>query len=189
VLAARKQNFQAAEAIKEQKLQQELQIMQKARAKKIVIKNDRAMIAFITAFILAIFFCCVAAEAKIGGVGYEINTTKSTIAELEEKCQLLELEVEKLRSLDRIEQYAINNLGMVCIESSDIIYLDYENNLKTAKVDDAQTSQGSSAQSADERAVASVAGEEKTASDNSFLKAFGTILENYLSKSSTAANS
>jgi cell division protein FtsL len=157
VIAVKRQNSSTALRLPEPKGQQQdpgLQVMPKERKKQQVLHKDRKLIAIITAVVLALLFCCVMAEAQVNSVGYEINKTKEAITAMESKSQKLELEVEQLSSLNRIEEYAVNQLGMVNLQSSDIIYIDYNAGLTTAEAAAATTSQPA----ANDAAVADQAG-------------------------------
>jgi cell division protein FtsL len=136
VIAIKRQNSSTALRLPQPEGQQQehdLRLMPKERQKQQVMHKDRKLIAIITAVVLALLFCCVMAEAQINSVGYEINKTKEAITAMEAQSQKLELEVEQLGSLDRIEEYAVNQLGMVNLQSSDIIYIDYNAGLSSAK--------------------------------------------------------
>jgi cell division protein FtsL len=121
MLAAKKHDPSAVKVLDEQK--ENLKVLKKRSKKTTAAQNGRAFIACVTACALILCFSLVAVEAKLGKVGYEINEVKTQITELEAQCEVADLEIEQMKSLERIESYAKNNLGMVSIESSDIIYL------------------------------------------------------------------
>ena len=106
-------------------------------------------------------FCLLAMtfmSAKICGLGVEINSIQSEIAETKTMTARAELELGQLGSLQRIEAYAINNLGMVYPSASDIYFLDAESSQILAE--------GKAAQDAAAAAAAEpVVGEEPSGFD------------------------
>lgn len=79
----------------------------------------------VTATVIAIFLIALAytaMEAQITMYGYEINSTKLAIADIENTNAKLLLQVEELSSPQRIANYAITQLGMVQPTSDHILY-------------------------------------------------------------------
>lgn len=72
-------------------------------------------------------------SAKICSAGVEINSLQTQIAETENMIARAELEIGELASLERIEAYALTNLGMVYPESDDIYFLDEQSSLRIAE--------------------------------------------------------
>ncbi len=127
------------EYIREKQRQKEIAQIKKRQAKENSLRKDRAKIAGLVfcGFIMAFSFSFL--EAKIGICGYKINETKEKIAQTESQCERLELEIADLGSLDRIEEYAIAQLGMKYPEHVNIAYLNYEP-LSVAALDEANGS-------------------------------------------------
>jgi cell division protein FtsL len=86
-------------------------------------------VATIFMFLLALTFM----SAKVYSAGVEINSLKSQIEDTETLAARTELELGQLTSLDRIEAYATDNLGMVYPAADDIYLLGEESSLRIAE--------------------------------------------------------
>lgn len=105
--------------------------------KQAKVREDakRADIVKIVVGVSAIFIYLLGVtfmSAKIYSAGVEINSLQSQIAETEEMIARAELEIGELASLERIETYALENLGMVYPASDDIYFLDEQSSLRIA---------------------------------------------------------
>ncbi|MDA8236003.1 MAG: cell division protein FtsL [Clostridia bacterium] len=85
----------------------------RVRRVKKVKKNHKAVYVFVVlvAFLLGIFF--TARYAQVAMQGYQINALKERLTALQADNQRLEIEANKLKSLNRIEKIAMADLGMV----------------------------------------------------------------------------
>ena len=106
--------------------------------KQAKVREDakRADIVKIVVGVSAIFIYLLGVtfmSAKIYSAGVEINSLQSQIAETEEMIARAELEIGELASLERIETYALENLGMVYPASDDIYFLDEQSSLRIAQ--------------------------------------------------------
>jgi len=82
------------------------------RVKKVRKSHKGVYIAVVlAAFLLGIFF--TARYAQVAMQGYRINQLKERLAAVQAENQRLEMEANRLMSLDRIEKIAMGELGMV----------------------------------------------------------------------------
>lgn len=116
--------YRDIEAIREKERNQQLYILKKERAKAHVLRHDKIIIAgiVISAFLLAFIFISI--EAKITAYGYQVTELKEQIADIENQCDRLDLEIASLNSLSRIENYALTKLDMIYPEINSITYLE-----------------------------------------------------------------
>lgn len=113
-------------------------------------------------------------SAKIYSAGVEINSLQSQIAETEEMIARAELEIGELASLERIETYALENLGMVYPASDDIYFLDEQSSLRIA-------------QGQQELAIAASAEEEAVAEEQSLWQSIVDGFTSFLTGTANAA--
>jgi len=94
----------------------------KARSKRQISPFLRVTLGI---FFVAVVFCgglsFLYIKAGTAKMNYEISNIKRTNLEIVIKNEKLKLEIEKLKSLDRIEALAVTSLGM--IKSTNIEYL------------------------------------------------------------------
>ena len=107
----------------------------KQQAKTVKIKNKNAFknvinilsIAVIVSLVIGVIYT----NAAITQTTNEIAKTQKAITELESEKAYLEFTLESRMSLDGIESYAVNVLGMVKMDSSQVEYIEIESENKT----------------------------------------------------------
>lgn len=112
--------------------------------------------------------------AKICSVGVEINSLQEQIADTEDMIARAELEIGKLASLERVETYALENLGMVYPASDDIYFLDEQSSLRIA-------------QGQESLAMTAAASEEITTEESSLWQSLVDGLTDFLMGTANAA--
>ena len=147
--------------------------------KQAKVREDakRADIVMIVVGVSAIFIYLLGVtfmSAKIYSAGVEINSLQSQIAETEEMIARAELEIGELASLERIETYALENLGMVYPASDDIYFLDEQSSLRIA-------------QGQQELAIAASAEEEAVAEEQSLWQSIVDGFTSFLTGTANAA--
>ena len=147
--------------------------------KQAKVREDakRADIVKIVVGVSAIFIYLLGVtfmSAKIYSAGVEINSLQSQIAETEEMIARAELEIGELASLERIETYALENLGMVYPASDDIYFLDEQSSLRIA-------------QGQQELAIAASAEEEAVAEEQSLWQSIVDGFTSFLTGTANAA--
>lgn len=108
---------------------------EKQPAKTIKIKNRYAFknvinvlsIAVIVSLIIGVIYT----NAEITQTTNQIAKTQDAITEIESEKAYLEFTLESRMSLDEIETYAVNVLGMVKMDSSQVEYVEIESENKT----------------------------------------------------------
>ena len=119
------------EALLEPKPQKET----KQQAKTVKIKNNYAFKNFVNILSIAVIVSLVVGviytNAAITQTTNKIAQTQNAITELESEKAYLEFTLESRMSLDEIESYAINVLGMVKMDSSQVEYVEIESENKT----------------------------------------------------------
>ena len=119
------------EALLEPKPQKEA----KQQAKTVKIKNKYAFKNFVNILSIAVIVSLVVGviytNAAITQTTNKIAQTQNAITELESEKAYLEFTLESRMSLDEIESYAINVLGMVKMDSSQVEYIEIESENKT----------------------------------------------------------
>jgi len=119
------------EALLEPKPQKET----KQQAKTVKIKNKYAFKNFVNILSIAVIVSLVVGviytNAAITQTTNKIAQTQNAITELESEKAYLEFTLESRMSLDEIESYAINVLGMVKMDSSQVEYIEIESENKT----------------------------------------------------------
>ncbi len=108
---------------------------EKQPAKVIKIKNRHNFktvvnilsIAVIVSLIVAVIYT----NASITQTTTQIAETQKAITEIESEKAYLEFTLESRMSLDEIETYAVNVLGMVKMDSSQVEYVEIESENKT----------------------------------------------------------
>ena len=107
----------------------------KQQAKTVKIKNKYAFKNFVNILSIAVIVSLVVGviytNAAITQTTNKIAQTQNAITELESEKAYLEFTLESRMSLDEIESYAINVLGMVKMDSSQVEYIEIESENKT----------------------------------------------------------
>ena len=91
------------------------------------------------AVLLALVLGVVATNASITSYTTKIADEQEAIVQLESEKSYLEFTLESRMSLDEIEDYAINTLGMVKMDSSQKKYVELESENKIVVSDNAVT--------------------------------------------------
>ena len=119
------------EALLEPKPQKET----KQQSKTVKTKNKYAFKNFVNILSIAVIVSLVVGviytNAAITQTTNKIAQTQNAITELESEKAYLEFTLESRMSLDEIESYAINVLGMVKMDSSQVEYIEIESENKT----------------------------------------------------------
>ena len=119
------------EALLEPKPQKET----KQQSKTVKIKNKYAFKNFVNILSIAVIVSLVVGviytNAAITQTTNKIAQTQNAITELESEKAYLEFTLESRMSLDEIESYAINVLGMVKMDSSQVEYIEIESENKS----------------------------------------------------------
>ena len=63
-------------------------------------------------------------QAKLDNVNRQIARTEKTLEETKSETVRLQMELNSIISIDKVEDYAVNTLGMVKIESGQVEYID-----------------------------------------------------------------
>ena len=120
------------ESLLEPKPQKEEKVNQQAKTVK--IKNKKAFktalnvlsIAVIVSMIIGIIYT----NSQITEITTNISDVQSEITELESEKAYLEFTLESRMSLNEIEDYAVNMLGMVKMDSTQVEYIEIESENK-----------------------------------------------------------
>ncbi|MHB8171875.1 MAG: septum formation initiator family protein [Thermincolia bacterium] len=104
----------------------------RVRRVKKVKKNHKAVYVFVVlaAFLLGVFF--TARYAQVAMQGYQINQLNEKMTALTVENQKLEMEANRLKSLNRIEKIAMVDLGMV--KPEEVRFVAVEDTMKTKEV-------------------------------------------------------
>lgn len=123
-------------------LEQERHIARKEKKEGILIKaqtkfslGKRIMNIVSIAVVLSLMIALVATNAAITAYGSDITRVNAEITELESEKSYLEFTLESRMSLDEIEKYAVNNLGMVKMEAGQKKYVELESENKITVAD------------------------------------------------------
>ncbi|MDD2569251.1 MAG: hypothetical protein PHN47_00345 [Clostridia bacterium] len=146
MLAARQFLNESSNVVQKQaKAKLELLNQERVCQKKERNKRVKFRITFTVVAILLVALTYTAMEAKITMYGYEINTTKLAIADIENDNAKLLLQVEELSSPERIAAYAVTELGMVQPTADHILYKEISSEIAVtgnAMVAEAKASSG-----------------------------------------------
>ncbi len=110
-----------------------------AREKANALRGDVLKVALAVTAVFVYLLAITLIEGQISAVGAEINGVKAEIAAVENDSLRMDLMIGELESLERIETYAVENLGMVCPTAADIYYLNAETSAWLAQGDAAPT--------------------------------------------------
>ena len=125
MLAAKSERMQSIEELRERERQYQLKVIRKEKKKAHNLRHDRIWVSGVVMLCFCMAICFTALEAKIASCDYQINNLKGQINSVENQRDRLALEIEDLKSLSRVEEYAIANLGMIYPDSNDITYMDF----------------------------------------------------------------
>ncbi|MDO4580964.1 MAG: hypothetical protein Q4B96_00055 [Bacillota bacterium] len=138
------------------------------------IRKDRLIIvmAVLSVFICAFMYTFF--EAQIGVAGLEVSSLKQQILDTETAAARVDLEIGNLASLERIEEYAIAELGMVYPDGNDVYYLNEFSSLMIA--------QGRSGIT-----VAAAEPSQQAVNDDPFWQSLSALIGNYFNGTASAA--
>ena len=142
----------------------------------------RADIVKITLAVTALMVYLLAVtmmEAKIGNLVGQINGLKEDIADMTNASLRADLEIGELSSLERIEEYATAELGMIRPGVEDIHYLNGESSQRILAGQE-QTNQISTAEPVEAAAT--------EPEDSTFLQSMGMMLKGYWSGQALAVD-
>lgn len=86
--------------------------------------NPAAVATFIACFVLVTAMGHVAQRARVAALAYELHLQQQRLAEVERINTYLHVEIERARSLERIEREAKTRLGMVAPVRTTWVVLD-----------------------------------------------------------------
>ena len=92
---------------------------------------DIVSVALVTGLLIAV----IATNAAITDTTVKIATAREDIVQLESQRDYLNFTLESRMTLDEIESYAVNNLGMVKMDSSQKKYVELEDQNVIVKYD------------------------------------------------------
>lgn len=119
ILAKEEQRYQ--QNIEEQGIQKRVRKVKKVKRNPKVVYFGLVLIAFLLGLVIA------AKQAQVAVTGYEVSELKQQLAILELENQELVMEVGKLKSLERIEKIALNELGLVKPEAYQLVVVESRN--------------------------------------------------------------
>ena len=105
------------------------------QAKTVKLKNKNAFKSVVNilsiAVIVSLVIGVIYTNSAITQTTNQIAKTQDVITELESEKAYLEFTLESRMSLDEIEDYAVNVLGMVKMDSTQVEYIEIESENKT----------------------------------------------------------
>ena len=120
------------ESLLEQKPEKEAKPQHQAKTVK--LKNKKAFQTAVRALSLAVILSMIIGviytNSQITEITTDIATVQSEITELESEKAYLEFTLESRMSLSEIEDYAVNVLGMVKMDSTQVEYIEIESENK-----------------------------------------------------------
>lgn len=125
MLAAKAERMQRIEELRETERLRQLHVLKNEEKRARVLRHDRIWVSGLVMLCFFMAICFTGLEAKIASCDYQIHNLKNQIAAQDTKNDRLSLEIEDLKSLSRVEQYAMTNLNMVYPENTDIDYMDF----------------------------------------------------------------
>ncbi len=126
MLAARKNFSYAATSVPKRYQPKRKESPRTTVRTKTAIVKKYAQIILVT-IVASLAVSVIAHYTAIIGVNYQINRAQRELNSSIEKREALRLEVASLRSLERIESIAKNELGLIYPDSSQFIFLSLEN--------------------------------------------------------------
>ncbi|MBQ6928771.1 MAG: hypothetical protein IJN27_00490 [Oscillospiraceae bacterium] len=104
------------------------------QAKTVKLKNKKAFQTAVRALSLAVILSMIIGviytNSQITEITTDIATVQSEITELESEKAYLDFTLESRMSLNEIEEYAVNVLGMVKMDSTQVEYIEIESENK-----------------------------------------------------------
>ena len=136
-------------------------------------RSDVVKVVMAVFIVLGYFLIATFMAGNINLLSAEINSVKADIVDKQNDALKADLVIGQLSSLERIEAYAVDELGMVAPAASEVYYLNEE----------------SSVQIAQGQAALMVAAEEATQpeEENSFLRSVSAMVSGYFGKTALAA--
>ena len=90
-----------------------------------VVQRNSVLKAGVVLFcLLAVLGMLIYMQAKLDNVNRQIARTQQTLEETKSETVRLQMEINSIISIDKVEDYAVNTLGMVKIESGQVEYID-----------------------------------------------------------------
>lgn len=123
-------NISTAPKKREEKKPQMRVVVNNRRKSKINIvpayvrKNSVVKAGVVLFCLLAILGMLIFMQAKLDNVNRQIARTQQTLEETKSETVRLQMELNSIISIDKVEDYAVNTLGMVKIESGQVEYID-----------------------------------------------------------------
>ena len=123
-------NISTAPKKREEKKPQMRVVVNNRRKSKINIvpsyvkSNSVAKAGVVLFCLLAILGMLIYMQAKLDNVNRQIARTQQTLEETKSETVRLQMELNSIISIDKVEDYAVNTLGMVKIESGQVEYID-----------------------------------------------------------------
>ncbi|MBO4338836.1 MAG: hypothetical protein K5755_00260 [Clostridiales bacterium] len=123
-------NISTAPKKREEKKPQMRVVVNNRRKSKINIvpsyvqKNSVVKAGVILFVLLAVLGMLIYMQAKLDNVNRQIARTEKTLEETRSETVRLQMELNSIISIDKVEDYAVNTLGMVKIESGQVEYID-----------------------------------------------------------------
>jgi len=103
-----------------------MELLPQSQARKGIASQDKIIAGFTIVIVFVTAFIYIFLQSQIGAAAYEVRQLQNQIQEVEMLSQRLDLEVGNLSSLERIEKYVRENLGMVYSELDNVAYLGEE---------------------------------------------------------------
>jgi len=103
--------------------QQELYILEKKQGRAKALKKNKKMVIAVVIVCFLAAFGYIFSEAIISDLGYQVVTLKDEINTVQNQNDRLSLEINKLQSMARIEEYATVNLAMIYPEQDNTTYM------------------------------------------------------------------
>ena len=113
------------ERIREEERRTELKVIKKQKNKRAELRRNRLAMMLMVTVVLTLCFSYILIESRIYNLGYEINSLKTQVSQVQKDNERLGLEVEALYSSERIATYAKENLNMVYPDQRNISYIEY----------------------------------------------------------------
>ena len=113
------------ERVREEERRTQLKVIKKQKNKRAELRRNRLAMMFMVVGVLTLCFSYIFIESRIYNLGYEINSLRGQIGQVQKDNERLGLEVEALYSSERIAVYAKEHLNMVYPDQRNISYINY----------------------------------------------------------------
>lgn len=147
------------------------------KVRRLKFKNNPRFVAVVIVLSLFVMGLLLAGRyAQIASTGYQIVKLKKQLTTVQNESDQLEIQVEKLQALDRIEKVAVERLGMQKPATGDgvqLLAVDTNNDSDVAKKQVANAAQQNKAQNGQK---------------NSFLQAVTNMIINWKGSAKAVAN-